>query len=59
MDGNVNIRERTIRQRLKDDFEHYSSRCLYIRTKSGMVSPFRLNHAQKYLHAAIEQRDYR
>ena len=32
-----------IRQKLKDDFPHYASRCLKIRPKSGSLIPFELN----------------
>ncbi len=45
----------TIRQRLKDDFVHYASKCLKIRTKSGSIEPFVLNKAQAYIHAKLEQ----
>lgn len=44
-----------VRQRLKDDFEHYAERCLRIRTKSGKIVPFRLNRAQRYLHEKLEE----
>lgn len=47
-------REREIRQRLKDDFEHYASRCLRIRTKSGQVQAFALNRTQRHLHERLE-----
>lgn len=47
--------ELEIRQKLKDDFEHYSSRVLKIRTKEGQVHPFSLNKAQQYIHACLEQ----
>lgn len=47
-------REKAIRQRLKDDFEHYAAKCLKIRTKEGKVVPFQLNKAQKYIHQQIE-----
>jgi len=47
-------RERAIRIRLRDDFEHYSSRCLKIRTKSGAVEPFTLNKAQRFIHAKLQ-----
>ena len=48
-------RERAIRQRLKDDFEHYASRCLRIRTKSGAVAPFALNRTEHHLHDRLER----
>lgn len=41
-------------RRLRDDFEYFAKHCLRIRTKSGDVSPFRLNKAQKYLHSRLE-----
>ena len=47
--------ERKIRKRLRDDFEHYASRCLKIRTKSGEIKPLILNNAQKYIHDKIEE----
>lgn len=47
-------RERDIRQRLKDDFQHYASRCLRIRAKDGTIAPLVLNEAQTYLHSRLE-----
>lgn len=46
--------ELKIRQRLKDDFEHYAPRCLKIRPKQGSLIPFALNQAQRHLHQRIE-----
>ncbi len=48
-------RERSVRQRLKDDFEHYASRCLKIRAKSGKIVPFALNRAQLHIHQRLEE----
>lgn len=48
-------KERSIRQRLKDDFEHYASRCLKIRTKAGAIVPLELNQAQRYIHERVEE----
>ena len=48
-------RERAVRQRLKSDFPHYSSRCLRIRTKSGAIEPLTLNQAQRYIHDRLEK----
>lgn len=45
----MNDRERRIRQKLKDDFEHYASRCLKIRAKDGKVMPLVLNEAQQFI----------
>ncbi len=47
-------RKRAIRQKLKDDFEHFASKCLKIRTKSGAIEPFMMNRAQRYLHERLE-----
>ena len=48
-------REIEIRRRLRDDFPHYASKCLNIRTKAGKVEPLSLNRAQRYLHERLEQ----
>jgi hypothetical protein len=47
-------RERTIRQRLKGDLEHYAAGCLKIRTKAGNIEPLIFNRMQRYLQAKIE-----
>ena len=47
--------EKAIRQRLKDDFVHYASKCLRIRTKSGSIETFALNKAQLYIHEQLEK----
>lgn len=47
--------EKRIRQRLKNDFEHYAAKCLKIRTKSGEVKPFLLNKAQRYINECVEK----
>jgi hypothetical protein len=47
-------KERAIRQRLKDDFEHYAAKCLSIRTKSGLIVHLELNAAQQHIHACVE-----
>src|SRR3990167_3629624 len=46
--------EKSIRQRLKDDFPHYAKKCLKIRTKSGEIEPLLLNQAQQYIHERLE-----
>lgn len=48
-------KERAIRQRLKDDFEHYAAKCLKIRTKAGAIVPLELNAAQRYIHQRVEE----
>ena len=47
--------ERDLRQKLKDDYNHYASRCLKIRPKDGKLEPFILNKAQKYIHSRVEE----
>lgn len=51
----LNERERAIRQRLKNDFDHYAVKALRIRTKSGQVTPFVFNKAQRYIHSRLEE----
>jgi hypothetical protein len=46
--------EVAIRQRLKDDFSHYATKCLKIRTKAGQIEPLTLNRAQQHLHERLE-----
>lgn len=48
-------RERALRLKLRDDFEHYADKCLKIRDKRGKIDAFKLNKAQQYIHAAIEK----
>ena len=49
-----NERERRIRQRLKDEFQHYAAKCLKIRAKSGGIEPLVINRAQQFLHGRLE-----
>lgn len=42
------------RRALKKDFLKFAEKCLFIRTKSGAVVPFKLNRAQRYLHERLE-----
>jgi hypothetical protein len=51
----MNSLEIRIRQKLKDDFYHFSSKCLKIRTKAGKVLPFEMNKAQRYIHEKLEE----
>jgi hypothetical protein len=48
-------REKEIRQKLKDDYKHYASKCLKIRTKSGKVEPLIFNKAQDYINTIVEE----
>lgn len=47
-------REKAIRRRLRDDFEHYAKKCLRIRTKAGGNEPLILNKSQRFLHERLE-----
>ena len=51
----ISDREKAIRQKLKDNFPHFASKCLKIRTKEGQILPFTLNRAQQYIHAKLEE----
>lgn len=57
--SDLSAKERAIRQRLKDDYQHYAERCLSIREKDGSVSRFRFNKAQLYLHERLEEQRLR
>jgi len=46
--------ETEIRRKLRDNFPHYASRCLNIRTKAGKVERLELNAAQLLIHERIE-----
>ena len=47
-------REKAVRSKLRDDFSHYASKCLSIRSKDGTIAQLVLNEAQKYLHPRLE-----
>ena len=47
--------EREVRQRLKDELEHYAARCLTIRTKAGAAVPLAFNRVQLHLHERLEE----
>lgn len=47
--------EADIRRRLRDDFTHYSGKCLKIRTKGGAVESFGLNRVQSHIHHLLEK----
>lgn len=49
----MDAREKRIRRRLRDNFPHYSAKCLKIRSKKGKILPFQLNSAQMHLHERI------
>lgn len=48
-------RERRIRARLMTDFAHYAAKCLKIRAKDGSIVPMKMNSAQEYIHARLEE----
>jgi len=41
--------------RLRSDFKYYAEKNLRIKAKSGETVPFKLNHAQQYIHDRIER----
>ena len=47
-------REREVRLKLRNDFEHYAAKCLKIRPKDGPQAPFSLNRSQRHLHGKLE-----
>lgn len=47
-------KEKQIRLKLKDDFTHYATKCLKIRSKSGTIIPFSFNQAQIYVDKKIQ-----
>jgi hypothetical protein len=47
-------RKRSIRQKLKSNFEHFCLKCMKIRPKDGQIEPLILNRAQKYLHERLQ-----
>lgn len=53
--SSLSDREKSIRQRLKDEFPHYAEKCLKIRTKAATIDPLVLNRAQEYLHSMLEE----
>jgi len=50
----LELQEKLIRQKLKNDFPHYAERCLRIRPKSGRIQTFSLNPVQQKLHDIAE-----
>jgi len=52
--SSLSDRERSIRQRLKDDFPHYARKCLKIRPKTGDLKSFELNGVQLLAHERAE-----
>lgn len=57
--SSLSDRERAIRQKLKDDLEHYAPRCLKIRTKAGQTEPLNFNRAQHFIHSRLEDQKAR
>ncbi|WP_336057363.1 hypothetical protein [Nitratireductor sp. CH_MIT9313-5] len=48
-------KEKAIRKKLRDDYPHYSEKCLRIRSKDGSIVPLTLNASQRYLHERLEE----
>ena len=47
--------DKRIRKRLRDGLQHYSAKCLRIRTKAGAIEPLTLNRVQRHLHERLER----
>lgn len=52
-------REKEIRLKLKNDYQHYASKCLKIRTKEAKIEPFIFNQVQIYFHQKVEEQKER
>lgn len=50
----MSLNDKEIRRKLKYDFKHYASKCLFIRNKLGAVEPLELNKAQLYVHGQLQ-----
>lgn len=55
----MSLREVALRLSLKNNFDHYSSKCLKIRSKEGKIIPFKMNTAQRYIHQKLEDQHER
>lgn len=51
----MEVRERELRLKCRDDFEFYAAKALKIRTKEEGIQPFVLNRSQQHLHIIAEQ----
>jgi hypothetical protein len=51
----LDVRERNLFTRLRNDFAFYAPRALRIRPKAGSIVPFTLNSAQRRVHEEIEK----
>lgn len=52
--SSITDREKAIRKKLRDDFEHYAPRCLKIKAKDATHKAFEVNRIQRYLHGKLE-----
>jgi hypothetical protein len=50
----VSPEAKAVATRLRDDFEHYATKCLRVRTKDGGTAAFTMNSSQRELHKRIE-----
>lgn len=51
--------EAVIRKKLRDNFPHYASKCLFIRSKDSTIIPLELRQTQLFLHQACEDQKAR
>ena len=59
MSSRLSPEEIEIRKRMRDDFPHYATKALKVRTKAGTPAQLILNRSQLHLHQAIEEQKRR
>lgn len=52
-------RKRLVRQVRSAPFPQFAEKCLHVRSKEGMIVPFKMNQAQRYAHDKIEQQRFK
>ena len=52
---NQKTKRANVAEKLINNFPYYASKCLKIRTKEAKIEPLRLNKAQLYVHAMLEE----
>ena len=59
--NNAELREYELKvcKLLRDDFPHYATKCLKIRTKLGDIEPLALNKVQLHIHQKLEEQKAR
>lgn len=47
--------QKALRQGWKDDLPKFAEDCLFLKSKAGVIQRFKLNTAQRYIHARLEK----